>query len=620
MRLREFHYCWEWHLQSSPQALWPLLADTNRFNYDIGLPSVEQPGADAAVLSNARRRLRLLQLGIAVEWIEEPFEWMQPYRFGIVRRYQRGPVAEMRARAELTPQAEGGTHLRYQVWVRPQNILGLIAIPLQVGVLSRRSFNVTIQQYDQLALAGKLPLELPARVHFTPGGRQRLVQFCETLVAQGADHDLVTRLATLIERGDDNTLARLRPYALADYWGVSRSAVLELCLLATRAGLLDFRWDLLCPLCRGSQAHSSTLSDIEAHVHCDHCNIDFEVNFDRSVELTFRPNPSIRSISEQEFCIGGPGITPHIVIQQLLQPGERRTVMPLLEEGRYRLRALNWRGHQLLSVSAAGQTEVSLAIVGIGWPTDEPEVALSPQLTLENKTDREQLLILERMSWSDQAVTATEVTTRQAFRDLFANEALRPGERISVGNLTILFTDLRESTRLYRDIGDAPAFGLVMNHFDVLREIIAAEEGAIVKTIGDAVMAAFHRPASALRAALKAQHILLLPRDGMRPLYLKAGIHSGPCIAVTLNDRLDYFGSAVNIAARLVGMSTGDDVIISARVYHDPEVAEVLAEWSEQVHAAAVAATLKGFDTERFELWRMTRVALATSEGQRHQR
>ncbi len=620
MRLREFHYCWEWWFQSSPQLLWPLLADTNRFNYDTGLPSVEQLGDDAAVFSNARRHLRLFQFGMAVEWIEEPFEWMRPYRFGVVRRYRRGPVAEMRAQAELTPRIEGGTHLRYQVWVRPQNILGLIAIPLQVGVLSRRRFRATLQKYDQLALAGKLPLELPTRVHFAPGGRQRLAQLCETLVAQGADHDLVTRLATLIERGDDNTLARLRPYALADYWGVSRSAVLELCLLATRAGLLDFRWDLLCPLCRGSQAHSSTLSDIEAHVHCDHCNIDFEVNFDRSVELTFRPNPSIRSIREQVFCVGGPGITPHIVVQQLLQSGERRTVTPMLEEGRYRLRALNWRGHQLLSVSAAGQTEVSLAIVGIGWPTDEPEVALSPQLTLENKTDREQLLILERMSWSDQAVTATEVTTRQAFRDLFANEALRPGERISVGNLTILFTDLRDSTRLYRDIGDASAFGLVMNHFDVLREIIAAEEGAIVKTIGDAVMAVFHRPASALRAALKAQHILLLPRDGMRPLYLKAGIHAGSCIAVTLNDRLDYFGSAVNIAARLVGMSTGDDVIISARVYHDPEVGEVLAEWGEQVHTAALAATLKGFDAERFELWRVTRVALATSEGQRHQR
>lgn len=614
MRLREFHYCWEWRLQSSPQALWPLLADTNRFNYDTGLPSVEQPGDDAAVLSNARRHLRLFQFGMAVEWIEEPFEWMRPYRFGVVRRYRRGPVAEMRAQAELTPQAEGGTHLRYQVWVRPQNILGLIAIPLQVGVLSRRSFSATLQRYDQLALVGKLPLELPARAHFAPGGRQRLAQLCETLVSQGADKNLVTRLATLIERRDDATLARLRPYALADYWGVSRSAMLELCLLATRAGLLDFRWDLLCPLCRGSQSHSSTLSDIEAHVHCDHCNIDFEVNFDRSVELTFRPNPSIRSISEQVFCVGGPGITPHIVVQQLLQPGERRTVMPMLEEGRYRLRALNWRGHQLLSVSAAGQPEVSLGIFGIGWPADEPDVGLSPQLTLENKTDREQLLILERMSWGDQAVTATEVTTRQAFRDLFANEALRPGERISVGNLTILFTDLRESTRLYRDIGDASAFGLVMNHFDVLREIIAAEEGAIVKTIGDAVMAVFHRPALALRTALKAQQILSLPVNGMRPLYLKAGIHSGPCIAVTLNDRLDYFGSAVNIAARLVGMSTGDDVIISARVYHDPEVGEVLAEWGEQVHTAAVAATLKGFDAERFELWRMTRVAPATSQ------
>src|ERR1051325_10297994 len=140
------------------------------------------------------------------------------------------------------------------------------------------------------------------------------------------------------------------------------------------------------------------------------------------------------------------------------------------------------------------------------------------------RSSSEQLFILERMAWSDQAATASEVTALQVFRDLFANEALRPGEQISVGTLTVLFTDLRGSTQLYREIGDAPAFGRVMNHFDVLREAIAEEDGALVKTIGDAVMAVFRHPAAALRAILKAQAKLASPPEGGQPLKLKVGI------------------------------------------------------------------------------------------------
>jgi class 3 adenylate cyclase len=201
------------------------------------------------------------------------------------------------------------------------------------------------------------------------------------------------------------------------------------------------------------------------------------------------------------------------------------------------------------------------------------------------------------------AATAAEVIFLQRCRDLFADDALRPGEQIAVGSMAILFTDLRDSTRLYHEIGDAPAFGLVMSHFDVLREAIAAEEGAIVKTIGDAVMATFRRPAAALRAILRAQHLLHQPASGRPPLTLKAGIHYGPCIAVTPNERLDYFGSTVNLASRLEGLSTGGDVVISRAVHDDPEVAEMLDDPGGGLFAEPVEATVKGFENQQFELW-----------------
>jgi class 3 adenylate cyclase len=169
----------------------------------------------------------------------------------------------------------------------------------------------------------------------------------------------------------------------------------------------------------------------------------------------------------------------------------------------------------------------------------------------------------------------------------------------------VLFTDLRDSTKLYREIGDATAFGRVMNHFDVLKKAIAEHDGAVVKTIGDAVMGVFRCAADGVEAMLEAQHALAEPSDGSMPLQLKAGLHTGPCIAVTLNDRLDYFGSTVNLAARLEGLSSGNDVIISRSVYDDTQVHDLLA--SNQLSATEFAMSLKGFDNERFALWRVSK-------------
>jgi class 3 adenylate cyclase len=602
---REFRYRWEWHLPATPEALWPLVADTNRFNYDTGLPCVERLPDEGSVLFNARRRLRLALFGMSLEWEEEPFEWVRPYRFGVARRYLRGPVASLRVLAELTPQAEGQTRLVYQVWASAKTVLGLIVIPVEIGLRGARRLDTVFRQYGELAAAGKIPLELPAPARLAPGGRQRLASLRKTLESQGAAPDLVGRLIGTIEGADDMTVDRIRPYVLADSWGLPRRPVLELCLLAARHGLLDFRWDLLCPLCRGAKQSSPRLDGIRSNVHCESCNIDFTVNFDRSVEITFRPNPAVRRVECPEFCIGGPQITPHVVAQQLLPPSAHRSLSLPLEDGRYRARTLGLQGGQFILVAPDGAVEATVRAVATGWPEGELRLSPRPLLRLENQTADEQLWILERLAWSDQAATAADVTTLQKFRDLFANEILRPGEQISVGSLAVVFTDLRGSTRMYREIGDATAFGTVMSHFDVLRTAITDEDGALIKTIGDAVMAVFRRPVSGLRAMLKAQRTLAGGTGQGRPLQLKAGVHVGPCIAITLNDRLDYFGSTVNIAARLGDLSSGEDVIISEAVRADPEVAEFLVERKERLGVTSIEVALKGFDDERFHLWRI---------------
>ena len=605
MFLPDFHYRWTYQLKASPEKLWPFVSDTNRFNRDTGVPAVEPASGKRQRLRNARQRLRLSFFGIGVEWEEQPFEWVRPFRFGVTRTYSKGPMAQLRALAELVPRADGGTTLTYNVWIKPKSLLGLVIIPLQLRFISARRFARAFAKYDEIASTEAIvPIGQP-QMELPPAAVARLQTIREKLLNEKADANIIDRLINFVQAGDDFALARIRPYELADEWKVSRRAVLETCLRATRAGLLDLQWDLLCPLCRGPQESGGSLSEITSQLHCEMCRVDFTVNFDRFVEVTFRPNASLRKVSPQDFCMGSPQRTPHIVAQQLLPARTNRVLTLPLEPGRYRLRALELSGGLDIHVGHDGDANARIVISEAGWPAAVIRLAVQSSLEIENATNSEQLFILERLAWSDQAATAAEITALQIFRDLFSSEALRAGEQISVGTLTVLFTDLRNSTRMYRDIGDATAFGRVMNHFDVLRQAIVAEDGALVKTIGDAVMAVFRQPENALRAMLKAQRHLGAPPDGSPPLTVKAGLHTGPCIAVTLNDRLDYFGSTVNMAARLEALSTGTDVVISRAAYDDPEVREMLDGPASELSAEHFHIELKGFDEESFELWRV---------------
>ncbi len=607
MALREYHKRWEFDLKSNPEKLWPFIADTNRFNRDTGVPRIEVDSTDKS-RRNARRKVRLSLYGLPVEWEEQPFEWVKPVRFGVERVYSKGPLSRLRMRAELQPRPEGGTHLIYEVWSTPRNIPGAVAIPMQLNFVVARRFRYSILKYDNLASHGATLESAEPDTSQSSFDLQRLTALKQKLIADLETPEqiaLAEHLADFLERGDDFAVARIRAYKLADDWQQPRRAVLEVCLRATRIGLLDFQWDLLCPLCRGPQESGSSLKDINSSIHCDSCKIDFAVNFDRYVELTFRPNPAVRRLQVASFCIGSPHWTPHVVAQQLLPAADKRELSLPLESGNYRLRALELPGSQDVTVSPDGEASAEVTVSGNGWSQDTLQVNEQFTLVVNNVTDAEQLLILERLEWSDQATTAAEVTALQMFRDLFASEALRPGEQISVGTLTVLFTDLRNSTQLYRQIGDATAFGRVMSHFDVVRKSITEHDGAIVKTIGDAVMAVFRSAADGLHAMLEVQNALAEPGDGGIPLQLKAGLNTGPCIAVTLNDRLDYFGSTVNMAARLEGLSSGSDVIISRSVFEDAKVRELIE--SEDLVTEEFDMALKGFEDERFELWRVSR-------------
>ncbi len=170
------------------------------------------------------------------------------------------------------------------------------------------------------------------------------------------------------------------------------------------------------------------------------------------------------------------------------------------------------------------------------------------------------------------------------FQRLFPRERLLPEESLDVARATLLFTDLAGSTALYARRGDPRAYRMVRLHFDALFRIADENTGTVVKTIGDAVMAAFQTPVDAVTAALAMQAAIgeLNQRaslSGDDQLILKLGLHSGPCLSVTLNERPDYFGTTVNIAARVQGLSQGNDVVLTEAIYQDRASHPLIADY-----------------------------------------
>jgi class 3 adenylate cyclase len=572
---------WSWDFDLAPEALWPVLADTPRFNEAAGFPRYELQ--ETAQPDGSVERVGRAKVGpLTLSWDEGDFDFVENHRFEQLRRFHWGPAKSLLARLELE-RISGGTRVYWGVKVEPRNAFWALLLRLFWLPPTQKRIDHLVRDGGAFARGEReRPFDIDPPT-FSKAGRERLAALRDKL-----DDPLAPALAKYLETGTDMDVARIRPKTLARAWGVPERAVTEVCLNATKAGMLEMRWDLLCPRCRGAKVVASSLDALPQGAHCSSCNVDYGRNFAKNVEVTFRCAPSIRFVGVGGFCLTSPIFTPHVRVQQRLTPGEVREIVAELGPGAWRVRTLEAGGEVDFDFDGGAFPEVILidGAVRLG--------ARHEKLVLRNGGKITRTVVIETREWVRDALTAHEVTTMQSFRDLFGEETLRPGDEVGIDQVTLMFTDLKGSTALYSRLGDAPAYGLVREHFAVLTGVVRRNDGAIVKTIGDAVMAAFADPADAVRAALQMHRDVaeFNERTGWDAIVLKVGLHAGPCIAVTLNDRLDYFGTTVNLAARLQDRSEGEDLILSANLLDDPAVAPLL----EGLPLGAEVARIKGFD------------------------
>jgi class 3 adenylate cyclase len=578
---------WRFGVSAPVDELWSILINSSRLNRAMGLPPVEYT-EQGGVLHGA-----WVLRGLRYEWIEPPWEWVAGRTIRSVRIYSKGITSHTLTQYSVEPDGPRRSTASVRLVLYPIN--AAYRLLLHAGRLDfQHRFTAAFKALEEHFAAQRprsaLFAEHGPALPRTSGAR--LVAARARLVEEGVKPAVIDRLIELIRDGDDLDLHRIRVRPIARRFGVDESDLLLACLHATRAGVLHLSWDLLCPHCRGTRHSAKTLGEVPASSSCDACAIEFSTDFPEAIEITFQVNASIRRVPKLVYCLAEASSKAHVALQQTVEPGQSRRFETHLAPGRYRMRLHGEKRFRPLDIVENAPVRVIEWRTGGGRGGEQlaeelgpAQVAPSPEVTITNASHRQHAFIIEDVQWVDDAVRPAQLFNLQAFRDLFATEYLAADVQLSVGEQAILFSDIVGSTGFYETHGDAKAFAEVKRHFHEVYEEVKRHRGAVVKTIGDAAMAAFHDPLDALQAAAGLHRRFGAGKgSGLR---IRITINVGSCIAVNLNSNIDYFGQAVNVAAKLQACVKAGQIVFPARLRADPRIEALLA--AEQAHIEYIA-------------------------------
>jgi class 3 adenylate cyclase len=541
---------------------WDVLSDTDALNRAAGnaamVSRVEQtpngPVVTGELTGPMGLRMPFRETG---GWVEQ--RWFRQYR-----TFTNGPLNRTAFELELVPEGEG---------VRPRirlSLEGPLAFRPLIAASGRR-----IERAWQRILDG-----LPA-----PGGmRTRDVDtlpdpLAAALRAWGADEPdprIVDALASWLRTGTPLELQQIRAFACADRWGLDRHDVLCALLRAVPAGVLELYWSVRCPRCHGEVGASRSLSDLTDHADCASCDVGFGNDLGSNVEVLFAPHPGLLPRAEQSFCSFFPAGAPEIKGALRVPAGASVDETIVLGPGRFTLGV--GEDAVVVLVGSSGPNVLSWS------PGDTVELQAAAgriQLALSNPTDHALRVTLVADDALDR-VPASLLMTLPAFKRDLGSQALATDTRLSACSITLLFTDLSGSTAMFEALGDAPAYALVAEHFRLLTRVVEAHRGTVVKTIGDAIMASFHRTVDAMEAAfaLRATFDAWIATQDVTPRpRLNVGVHVGPAlVAESAAHGLDYFGRTVNLAARAQGAASDGEVAFTEAARNAHGVEALLAD------------------------------------------
>ena len=574
-RIKPLENLWSFRVDLSVDDLWSQISDTSKTNRALGLPEMSFVEEDGVLFGRSNNA------GWVMEWEDIPWEWHYGKELSNARIYSRGPASFVRARyfiEEANTPSSTMLHI-YFGWI-PRNLAGRFF--LKLGMLAMKSrYTALLRNLKSPDRASSLPLPSPTEKFRYEDAVRKRIESIKKRLAGAVPTTLLTDLFDYFEKSAEDDLDRIRPYAVAEKLHSPPDAIVPAMLHLTREGALTLSWDVICPHCRGVRESLPALGDIPEQASCDVCAIDFDATSYDALEITFHLHPSVRSVQKRFYCSAEPARKPHILLQTTVAPSEQKTLELNLSPARYRMRGIGLPKTITLKAEGAnaGSPDMIEAEVRVDMASLEEHlnggltVRVPGRLSLVNSSDRRQVFVIDRVEERDDILRPAALFRYQDFRDLFNEEALKPGLQLDIGMQYLLMTDLVGSTRLYDTQGDAAAFRSVKQHFEIGFAEVKKNGGAVVKTIGDALFAVLPSATALVTTALGIQKAFQ-----NQPLKLRIALQSGPVLAVNLNTGIDYFGNTVNLLAKLEGALESGEIGMPASMYESNEIRRVLSE------------------------------------------
>jgi adenylate cyclase len=582
------------------EILWKYLADTDQLNKNIGLPDVSfvplpEPGRKGYY--NAMIKF----LGVKIRYDEYPFDFIAGDYYEVKRSFKSGPFKTIEGGVKLFPEPNG-TRLNVYSNVTPRNLIGYILAHIAVKKKATRDIVAFIRHLEQQFLM-KREINSIATLRPPELNSDELINRLNKMKSYPVSQDMVSRLEKFLKYASDLEVRRIRPFELAYQWTYDPMQLLRFFLYAAKAGVLDLIWHVLCPNCGAATQEVSNLYELRSDSHCSTCQIRFDSDFSKSVEALFSVHNSVRVAHNAIYCIGGPANMPQVRAQFRIPAHARRDEKVTFENGKVRIRSYHFKdtAYRLISNDEESLSHLTVHATPDGLGVDDTRLKAGPvEINFINDLDDEILIVIEHENYQKYTATAAQIITLQEFRDLFPGVTLSQGVQITFSDLVLLFTDLKGSTAMYETVGDSTAFEFVQNHFKFITGIVRKNNGGIVKTMGDAVMASFISPGNAFQAALDMQlawNSFIESANSNPNIQLKIGLHKGTAFAVNEKENQDFFGSMVNEASRIESKSTGGDIVFSKDVLEDPGVKLILTQ--RAIAPETFTTRLKGLVEDR---------------------
>ncbi len=552
-------FLWYFNLKSRPEELWDYLSDTSATNKALGLPPMEFREENGKLYGKS------INAGILLEWEEPPWQWEYGKYIKNQRIYSKGFAKYVRAMYlfDYDDNLKQTNLYIYFGWI-PRNVSGKILLKIAMPKIQKK-YGTYLKKLDEMIQQKRINEIL--RFDQNPEIIKKTLEKIYSLYEELDDDSLKKYYKDIWQyllKQNNDFLYRIRIKKIAKDLNINFFKVLEFFLKSTQKGFFVLTYDIVCPHCKGVRRELKNLGEIPESDYCEVCKIDFDSTTFNNIEISFKIHPSVLKIEKQFYCAAEPAKKPHILLQKIIPPNTSTEIELNFPFKVYRLRWLGEKKYVIIEINENGSKNL---MINEFFDDNNLHKALSYNsiINVKNHSNEEKEIILEYFKDDELILRPYELFNFQEYRDLFSENVLSTKIKLDIGIQYLMFIDMSSSTKMYLEKGDDIAFSIVKKFFEINYSFIKKNYGAVVKTMGDSIFASFPNEELLLQCAMEIWYFF----NSYKDIKIKIVLNKGKVLAVNLNTGIDYFGTPVNILAKMEKYLKEQEIAIPDIIYQN---------------------------------------------------